>query len=52
MWIIIHMDSMNSTYGDDDDDHMHVFLEYLHHLFEPTSYHTEPETIELFVPPQ
>ena len=31
---------------------MNVFLEYLHHLFEPTSYHTEPEIIELVVPPQ
>ena len=52
MWIFFYMDSLNKPYDDDDDAHMNVFLEYLHHLFEPTSYHTEPEIIELVVPPQ
>lgn len=52
IWIIIHMDSMNSTYDDGDDEHMNVFVEYLHNLFVPTSYHTEPENIELIVPTQ
>lgn len=28
MWIIIHMDSINSTYDDYDNGHMNVFLEY------------------------
>ena len=52
MWIIIHMDIMNNKYDDDDDAHMNVFVEYLHHLFEPSSYHTEPKIIEVVVPKQ
>ena len=48
-----YMDSMTSTYDDDDDDaHMNVFLEYLQHLFEPTIYHREPEIIELVILPR
>ena len=42
---------MTSTYDDDDDAHMNVFLEYLHHLFKP-SYQSAPQIIELVVPPQ
>ena len=35
MWIILHMESMNNTYNDNEDAQMNVFVEILHRLFEP-----------------